>query len=195
MISNGPLGWLVAFDNSVVGRQLRGMVFENPQAWGKAFKGSHRALMSEGKAQLLMDGIMADKDFGFANKMGVELTSMDAAASLASAEEASMFLRTAGKIHPIAQKILRPFDRAFTVGANVARHEAFYAMRRAMGDSWTEAEYKAYANFLNAMTGRGNLGRLGQFQPELNAVFISARQFVGDIQTFAAPLHGPRSVR
>jgi hypothetical protein len=76
------------------------------------------------------------------------------------------------------------------------RHEAFYRMADAMGDNWTAADYKAYAHWLNALTGRGNLGRAAAFQPQLNALFISPRKIVADIQVLTSPVTaGTKAVR
>jgi len=193
-ILNAPTGWLAAWDNSFIGRQGLGMLGHNPKAWAEAFKKSHSAMFSEGRALLYDDAIVGNKSFPLAQQSGLAHTSMSAEAPLATAEEASMYMRTFGKVPGIG-KLTRPFDRAYTTAANVIRHEAFYRMAEAQGDRWTPAQYKDYASLLNKLTGRGNLGRLGAYQPELNALFISIRKVASDVQLPLTVIKGDREVR
>lgn len=175
-IWGSPLGWLASWDNSYLGRQGRRMMAENPKAWYEAARDSHRAMASEGTALLIDDAIQSHKHFATARQAGLEYTSLSADAPLATAEEMSMYIRSLGK----AGKVLRPFDRAYTTAGNMMRHQAFYDYVEAAGDALTPEMAREYAKFLNTITGRGNLGRLGAFQPELNMIFTSARNFFAD---------------
>jgi hypothetical protein len=191
---NAPVGILAAWDDSFIGRQGAAMLAHKPAAWAASAKGSIKALFSE-SATLEMDAVIRnDPKFQLAQKSGLEYADISPSSKLAAAEETAMYFRAAEKI-PVLGKALRPFDRAYTMAANISRHEAFYRMADAMGDNWTAADYKAYAGFLNVLTGRGNLGRLSSFQPELSGIFISARKVAADAQFFLSPLSGTKAVR
>jgi hypothetical protein len=189
-----PIGWLASLDNSYLGRQGIKMLAHRPKVWLEGAKASFKALGSEQAAWEIDTAIRHDPQFVLAQKSGLEYTAIDTHANLASAEETSMYLRRAEKI-PVLGKAFRPFDRAYTTAANVMRHEAFYRMADVMGKDWTPEHYKTYASFLNKLTGRGDLGRMKVFQPELQGIFISPRKIAADVQVLLTPFDGPKEVR
>jgi hypothetical protein len=193
-LGNLPTGWLAAWDDSFVGRQGLKMLAHQPKAWATGTKASLQAMRSEALAWTVDATIHENPHFALAQRSKLEYTELESTARLASAEEAVMPLRVAEKI-PLLGKGLRPFDRAYTTAANVMRHDAFYRMADAMGDKWGAEQYKAYAGFLNKLTGRGDLGRLSALQPDLNAIFISPRKIAADIQLLTTPFTGPKEVR
>jgi hypothetical protein len=193
-VLNAPTGILAAWDDSFIGRQGGAMLFRNPKAWALGAKRSLKALGSEKASWEIDTAIRHDPHFALAQKSKLEYTALDPNAKLSAAEETSMYLRSAGKV-PGLGKALRPFDRAYTTAANVMRHEAFYRMADVMGGSWTPEHYKSYASFLNKLTGRGELGRLAAYQPELSGLFVSARKIAADVQILFTPLSGPKEVR
>jgi hypothetical protein len=174
-LASMPTGWQAAWDNSALMLQGWSMLFHRPRSWGRGVAASYRAMFSEPAALLMNDAIEGNAKFPFAQRSGLEHTSMERnVRTVGKAEESVARMRTAEDI-PILGKLLRPFDRAFTIAANVMRHDAFYRMMDAVGDRWTPEQYKRYASLLNKLTLRGDLGRAKAFGDELNAFFISPR--------------------
>lgn len=193
-VLNAPTGILAAWDDSFIGRQGLMMLTYKPKSWAKATQQSITALGSEKTSWHMDMAIRNDKNFPLAQRSGLAHTTLSENAPLSSAEESAMYIRASHKI-PVLGAALRPFDRAYTTAANVMRHDAFYRMAEAMGDKWSPEEYKAYASFLNKLTGRGELGRLSSFQPELSGLFISSRKIAADVQLLTSPVANPKVVR
>lgn len=189
-----PTGWLASWDDSFIGRQGLKMLTYKPKSWYRAAKASLQAMAKEENAFSISTAIEEHPQFARAQQAGLEYTPIEPLTPLAQAEEGAMAFRSLENI-PLLGKLARPFDRAYTIAANVMRHDAFYRMTDAFGDKWGAAEDKAYASFLNKLTGRGDLGKLAGIQPEMNLLFISPRKLVGDIQLLATPFQGPASVR
>lgn len=186
---NAPAGVLAAWDDSYLLRQGAAMLAHQPKVWTKGARDSLRAIKSEGTAWKIDSEIRHDPKFALAQRSKLAYTEMDPNAPLAATEETSMYMRPMERIKVLG-KAVRPFDRAYTTAANVMRHEAFYRMADAMGKDWSPRQYADYASFLNKLTGRGDLGRLSSFQPELSGVFISSRKIASDFQLLMTPFTG-----
>ena len=191
-----PVGWLAAWDNSFMGRQGLKMLGYSPRTWWKAFRDSHRAMLSEGKALLMDDETRSHPKYAVAQQSGLDHTGLDVTTAIGKVEESSIYMRGVERI-PGLGRLIRAFDRAFTTAGNVMRHKAFYDMAEVKG--WTEAnpDSIAYANFLNLLTARGNLGRLKSVQGAMTNVFISPKNFFADLQlpTTLLPWEGTKLSR
>jgi len=136
-------------------------------------------MFSEPVALMIDDAMVANRKFPLAQQAGVEHTSLSRTAPYRATEEMATYLRGAQRI-PVLGRTLRPFDRAFTTGGNILRHEPFYRMAEAKGKAWTLDRYKNYGRFLNILSRRAPLGKLSALQPYLNTVMISVRGVASD---------------
>lgn len=192
---SAPTGWMATGDNSIMGRQGFNMLWYRPRTWARAYKGSTQALLSEGTALLLDDAYRANEHFPLAQQSGLFHADLSARAwDPAQAEEMAAYMRPAEKL-PIVGKVPRAADRAFTIGGNILREDAFYRMADYQGNRWTSAEYRDYASLLNKLTMRGELGRFAAFGPELNALLISSRNVAATWQVGLTMIRGSRAVR
>ena len=195
LLPNAVTGFLSSWDNSFIGRQGWKMLAKDPRAWGGMVKQSFRAMFSEGVAYMIDAEIRDHPGFPLARRSKVEMTELEANAPLSKAEEPAMYMRSLGRVIPGLPHLTRPFDRAFTIAGNYVRHDAFYRMNEHMGDKWTDVDYLNYGKDLNIWSGRGDLGRLARFQPEIGALLISGRKVAADLQFFLTPFRGTRATK
>lgn len=194
-LPNIPTGWLAAWDDSFIGRQGWRMLWYSPISWGRGLKASLKAMGSERAAYTIDTVIREHPHFAKAQQSKVAYTEIEKTARPASLEEISMYMQATSKI-PVLGRAVRPFERAFTTAANVMRHDPFYRMVEAHGwEAHPLVEWQWYGKFLNKLTGRGELGRLADLQPELGAFFISPRKVAADLQILLTPFTGPKWVR
>ena len=103
--------------------------------------------------------------------------------SLARQEEAYMS-RTAESLPYGIGKVVAGSQRAYTTFLNLLRADTFDAMKETLGRNGelTVDEAKAIANYVNAATGRGNLGALTQAAVPLNTFFFAPRYVASRFQ-------------
>jgi hypothetical protein len=182
--TRGTSGVLMGFDNSVMGIQGWLKFFDTPKIWLKAGKESFRAMRSEAEARAIDATLKESEHFPQAQQS--KLFYSELAEGVGKAEEAVEYMRAAGHIGKLVSRAVAPFSRAFSTGGNVMRHLDFYAQAeswKAAGKEWPLEASTSYADALNKLVGRGNLGPAEPLADYINIGVISVRKMVGDIQT------------
>jgi hypothetical protein len=193
---NLPRSLLSSFDLSAPLRQGVVLAPANPRQWGQSFKEMVRAFGSEKYSRLIDDVTKADPDFPLAERANLYQTPFDEGARLSSREE-TFISRWAERI-PIVGIGVRASQRAFVTFLNRLRFQVFKktveGWRRA-GKQITDRDYETLADFLNAATGRGNVGRIEQLMPVSTALFFSPRLQISRVQTFTSLITATPEVR
>lgn len=143
------------------------------KSWGTMFKvfGSERAYKA------LMDDIKARPTYPLMEEAGLDLTTHGS--DLTQREEQFMS-QWAEKI-PIIGRGVKASERAFTGFLNKLRADTFDSLIKLHEQAnkgqaaFSEKELKDMAWFINAATGRGDLGRFSKAGPMLNGLFFSPR--------------------
>ncbi len=185
-IANIPRSVLASFDQSYPLRQGVVLAPASPKIFLQALRKQWQAFFSESRAKTIRDQILKDPLFKQATAKarrggaGLELTEWGVK-DLSGAEEQYMsnYVRKLWGI--------RHSERAFVTAANHQRFEVYkkYAAQlRRQGITFKDkpTEYRKLANFINAATGRGQLGPLAGAGQFLNATVFSPRLLAGRIQ-------------
>lgn len=188
-VLNANKSLLTSWDFSAPGRQ--GKSFITNKAWWTSLDDMFKAWGSKEGAELVNQSIEdhpsgyfkhGDSETGkpgksFAEKAGLQL---------ASHEE--MF---SGKLTDAFEKytLVGKSSRAHTAFLNKLRSDQFASMMESAKKAGLNPETnmnvtKGYADFINAATGRGNLGKLQRNTQFLNDVFFAPRNMAGQIQTW-----------
>jgi hypothetical protein len=180
-VPNSLMGIWSGFDDSFLGRQGLSLLYRNPKAWLKGWPVSLKAMFSERNTYTIHTAITEDPRFAKAQQMGVRYQSPDDIPMTGAVEENVRYLKFAERI-PLAGRLVRPWERAYTTAANYIRHETAYAIIDAFGDRLSVADGKAWGRHINILSGYGDLGRLSSWAPSLRGLFVSARKMAADVQ-------------
>jgi len=145
-----------------------------------------RAAFSEQKAYEINKEILEGANAPQAWRAGLYLAPIDSDVQLAKQEEAYMsewIEKYIGKI-PVIGHLVTGSQRAYVTFLNKLRAESFDAMIDTLGRNRevTQVEAEAIANYINAATGRGNLGVKGAAAVQLNTVFFAPRYVASRFQ-------------
>lgn len=205
-IINLPRAGLTIIDQSAWLRQGGPLVASHPLASSRAMKDSMRAFFSETVRQEIDATMRSHRLFPTAQKAGLAATDLG---GLATREEVLFGTRLLGNIPGLGIGV-RASERGFTTMANSQRMNIFVdvlegwekaqqmggvpgAFRRVIGaDPTSPAAQKSLATYLNAMSGRGSLGRLEAQAPLLTAIFFAPRFAVSHAQV-VGQLLSPRT--
>jgi hypothetical protein len=173
-VLNTPRALMASFDVSAPGRQGVFLIGSGP-FWTnlpKMFKG----LISEKNYTAMNDAIAARPTYPLMKRAGLALTNVGR--NLSEREEQFMS-RLAEKIPGIG-KIVRASDRAYSAYLNGLRADTFDNLLRLSKEAGVDFKenpkaLKDISRFVNAATGRGDLGKLNQAAPLLSGLFFSPR--------------------
>lgn len=176
--SNAARALMTSMDFSAVLRQGGFLFAAHPIRSLRAIPDMVRAAFSERGMSRVFHEISErpNAKSGLYKRAKLELT--DPHGPLSRMEEAFMS-RLAERIPGVAGS-----SRAYITFLNRVRADAFDAMVATLGKRGTisEAEAKVVANFVNAATGRGNLGRFTQASTTLATVFFAPKYVISRFQ-------------
>lgn len=167
---------LTSMDFSAVLRQGGFIAAGHPIRSARALAGMFRSFRSEAGLSRTMNEIATRPNAPLYKRAGLSLTGIHE--RLSAQEEAYMSM-WAKKIPVVAGS-----ERAYVAFLNRLRADSFDAMASSLGRgrSVTEAEAKVIANFVNAATGRGNLGRFNAAAVPMATVFFAPRYVASRFQ-------------
>lgn len=170
-LANIPRALMASFDLSAPLRQGVFLV-GHPKWWKSAFKDMFKYFGSPKAYAQLMENIKANPLYETMVKSGLSITELG---SLTAREEA--FQSNWAELIPGIGKIVRASARAHTGFLNKVRVDAFTDLaKKGVQLGIKDPKYlKDVAWFLNAATGRGNLGALENSAVALNATLFSPR--------------------
>jgi hypothetical protein len=208
-IGNAAKALKSSIDLSAAGRQGLIMGLTNPRAAFRAFRRQLQA-MRPGKGAGFYDAFKRDLDLHpyieLAEESGLYLGSL-ASESMSAKEEAFMskilgqdkvFDNTAAeKTRQLVSAPVRISERGYLTYLDSLRMDAFrrfadeihaYNIRKGLPDD--PDQYKGIAKFINYATGRGDLGKLNEAVPILNATLWSARYWASRLQVLNPAFYG-----
>lgn len=165
-------------DMSYLLRQGAFLAARRPIKATKAFGKSILAFFSNRKAEQIDMGIRSAPHHYLREKAGLHLTEVG---GRVSAREEVFMSRLAEKI-PLWGIVVRASDRNMVTGLNLLRTAAFDGFLKKFPNA-THAELKAWADYVNVASGRGNLGSFKQAANILSLGFFAPRFAVSRIQT------------
>jgi len=181
-IANLPRTLLTAYDLSAAMRQTWLVAPRHPAIWTKALGSQIKAFGSAKHANSVMDSIRSSKWYDDAVQFGLYLPDPESTAEGLAERPEEFMSRLALEIPGV-----RASERAFITMGNKVRFELWSKYCDLWKDSKKPASaYKALAKYLNAATGRGNLGQLSKYMPMMNAAFFSPRWTVSRFQAISA---------
>lgn len=170
---NLPRSLMSTFDLSAPFRQ--GIFLVGSKAFWKNWSTMFKSFGSERAYKAVMDDIEARPTYQLMEEAGLDFTKTGL--DLTRREEQFMS-QWAEKI-PVIGRGVKASERAFTGFLNKLRADTFDRLaqlhEQANGRPMSEKELKDAAWFINAATGRGDLGRFNQAAPLLNGLFFSPR--------------------
>jgi hypothetical protein len=174
-------------DMSFTFRQNIWQVLSHPSLIAKTFVPGWKAFLSEYSGEEITDALTNEDRNPNAflyEKSGLAM--MDAT-SLQDNKKAEVYRSSVIERSniPILKQmgwVMKASSRHAVAVGNIIRASAFDAFVAA-NPNLTDAEMRAFADYLNVSTGLGNLGRVGAVAKELNLLFFSPRYAVSRIQT------------
>ncbi len=189
---NAPRAILASGDISATLRQGIFLVTRHPIIASRAFRAQMKALLSEDAAIAVDKSLDMGKFALLREESGLYRAPLLYRGG-ALAERAEPFMSNIASKLPIVKQS----ERAFITFTNKLRADAFdHIAGKWEGTGKGKADYKALASFMNAATGRGNLGKWGETGGAiLNAAFFSPRFFVSRFQVPYALVSGTPASR
>jgi len=168
-----------SMDISAPMRQGRKFMLSESGSWLKAWVPQMKSFASEKQYLIHNERIKADEYYIRAKRSHLALSDIDAPIGTAGREEAF--------VGGVTDKLpgIRNSSRAYTSYLNDLRFNVFKKYMQywdSMGINNPSKE-KELANFINAMTDRGQLGRWELAAPDLNVLFFSPRRVMGQLQS------------
>lgn len=175
-LANIPRSMMASFDFSASLRQAIFLVPRYPKEFASAFVEQFKYFLKEEALQELNETIAKHPNFELAKKGKLALTEMGR--FLGEREE--KFMSNLAEKIPVIGKIIRGSGRAYTGLLNKFRFDVFNSLvegAEKIGRNPREDIdlLKEIANFVNAGTGRGSLGRFERSAVGLNTFFFSPR--------------------
>lgn len=144
----------------------------------KAFAKAVKAFFSEYNADEIDNAIRQHPHQLLRDKAGLTLT--ERGGKLSDREE--YFASSVAERIPVIGAVVRASERSMATTLNLLRVAAFDQFVEQYPNATTD-ELKAWANWVNVATGRGDLGRMTPMANELALVFFAPRFAVSRIQT------------
>lgn len=194
-VVNIPRSIMASVDISAPMRQgiVGGMA--SPRVFYRSFAPMFKLLTSERRYQGFLDALHEHPSFDQAQKAGVSFTELRGPTSKFREEQFSSQMAetiTGGKYSPV-----RASGRAYTGFLDKMRIDLFAELtevaRKAGVNVESMKELRSIANFVNAATGRGNLGKLESSAPLLNAIFFAPRLIASRINLLNPIWYGKQS--
>ena len=181
-VLNLPRTFLTSYDLSASLRQNMLAGIRHPKQWSKAFVGQLKAFGSEKNAIAIDDVIRGSKWYKSAAKNGLYLPDPTSIADVAATRPEEFMSRFARVIPGV-----KASERAFVTMGNKLRFELYsnYAEMFKKAKIANPRNMKQLAHYLNAATGRGDLGVLEKHGASLNALLFSPRYIASRFQSVA----------
>ncbi|GAB5535306.1 MAG: hypothetical protein Rubg2KO_15550 [Rubricoccaceae bacterium] len=184
-----PRALLSSADLSAALRQGGVLVSRRPRAGVRVFAKALQAMVSESNADAMDLRLRESPHFDLAEMAGLytaPVGSETAVAPGASREEdfASQILNRVPGVGPV----IRASERNYTTFLNLIRHEAFAQFVDAHPDASMD-ELRAWADFVNVASGRGDLGSFAGAARPLSAAIFSPRFMVSRFQVLTRALN------
>jgi len=153
-----------------------------PKQWIPAFKNMFKYAFSENAYKGLTNDIRAKPNYKYMKEGGLSLT--DIGSQLTTREEA--FMSSWAEKIPLGGKVIRASNRAYSGFLNKLRADVFDDLyNSAAKQGLTKGNpklVKDLAGFINAATGRGDLGMLDKYAVALNTTFFSPKLMASRIK-------------
>jgi hypothetical protein len=157
----------------------------HPLKWTGAMAQAFRSFVSTEGLYAVNKGIFNRENAPYYNKSGLVL--LREGMSLTQTEEVIM--------NYWADKfpVIRNFNRAAVGFLNTVRADMFDMGYKTLGatSEMTQNEMEIWANYINVMTGRGNLGKLDAYALAMNRAFFSARYVASRFQMLGGAVKNP----
>lgn len=189
-----PHAIMTSWDLSFGLRQGKPVITSHPQIWAEAMARQVKAL-SNTEFERMVSELEADPDFGYAQRYGLDLTSLSLNSGGTSMRDLAS--RSEGFQTTMADKIpgVKRSEQAYSTAGDWIRmpwFKDYIAKARRAGldpDNPEHASHFQYgAKTINMLTGRGDLGRLNQIAPILNRALFSSRFWASRVQMLKLPL-------
>ena len=169
-VLNIPRAIMSSFDVSAPLRQ--GIFFiSKPKQFLPAFGDMFKALVSEKNFDALMESIKNRPSYKDMREGGLAL--LDIGEDITGREE--RFMSNFAEKIPGAGRIIRASSRAYTGFLNKLRADVFDDLSKKARDLGVDVDKQSLTRFINAATGRGDLGMFNRAAPILNGLFFSPR--------------------
>ena len=190
---------MTSFDLSAVFRQGGIASLAHPRLAASSSREMWNALRKEGAEFKTMSDIESDELYATAMRAGLSITTDSG--KITKQEEAYMgrwakwgIGKKGTKINTASQMALKPVTasaRAYTTFLNSMRFRLFKYMvsNLGAGGEVTIDEAKIIASYVNAATGRADLGKFNQAMANLNMVFFAPRYVASRFQYLAMPFY------
>ena len=165
-------------DMSMTFRQGLMLFARRPLTSSKAFVGGVKSFFSEYNADQIDNALRSDPKHYIREKSGLFLAEPD---SKLTAREEFFQAKWIEKV-PVLGQIIKASNRHATAFLNLQRVGAFDQFAEAYPNA-TQGELKAWANWVNVATGRGDLGKAAGAANALSLVIFSPRFAASRIQT------------
>lgn len=182
-----PRTLLATADMSAMLRQGLLLSASRPVTASRAFVSSLRALFSQNTADAIALAIERRPGWMEGEKAGLFLS--ETGGSLRAAEE--HFMSNFAERIPGFGRVIRASNRAMVTTLNMLRVAAFDGFVKAHPDA-TPEQRKAYARYVNAASGRGNVKWSPSTVKAMNAVFFAPRYAVSRFQALYSPFKNIR---
>lgn len=169
-------------DLSAVFRQGLFMVARRPTALTRAFVEALRAAINQDTADAIELAIENSPNHVDRMKAGLELSSLDVRPS---AREEYFMSQLAERIPGIG-RVVKASNRHMTTFLNLMRVAAYDQFTEAY-PSATKEQKRAWAEWVNINSGKGQLGKFKQAAGNLAFVFFSPRYFISRFQVVYSP--------
>lgn len=186
-LGNVPRMIIAAYDMSMPLRQAVIQTVAHPVMGAKSFKQMIKAAISEDAAKQIERTLAQGPEAAIAREAKLETPGLFGGFGAAAREEAFQVSERT-QIGQFIRKIpgIRISERGAVTYLNTLRRQLFdqeLARAAKLGISYTDKDLKGIASFLNATTGRGDIGPLNQYSPVLNTMFFSSRLLAARVQT------------
>lgn len=168
-------------DMSYALRQGLVMSIRRPKLASQSFNKAFQATFSKYKAEQIDHAMRSNPIHYLREKAGLFLPQIDNYSASASEESFMSNILERGKYNPV-RPIVQASERNMVTGLNQLRSGAFDMFLEKYPNATAE-ELKAWANWINIATGRGDLGKASGFAGELAMVVFAPRFAISRVQT------------
>ena len=174
-----PRTLLATADMSYALRQASFLSARRPVKAVKIFSKAFKTFFSQNKADAIDIAIREHPNQAIRDKAGLFLASMD---NIRFTDREEMFVSNLGERIPVWGKIVRASDRNMVSGLNMMRAACFDSFLKSNPNA-TDVELKAWADYVNVASGRGNLGKFIGATEYLSTVLFAPRFSASRFQT------------
>jgi len=168
-------------DMSYALRQGLVISIRRPKLAAQSFNKAFQATFSKYKAEQIDNAMRSNPHHYIREKAGLFLPQIDNYSASAREEAFMSNILERGKYNPV-RPIVQASERNMVTGLNQIRSGAFDMFLEKYPNATAE-ELKAWANWINIATGRGDLGKASGFAGELAMIVFAPRFAISRVQT------------